>query len=82
MDAIHCSREELRPWLPFANDDDAVTEEVQQQQLEQVADQWNSRTLFPYTILDWAGSFAGFIENRPRPEPGRVSMGYRLDQHH
>ncbi len=80
VEAINCSREELRPWLPFANDDDAVTEVAQRQRLEQVADQWTNRTLFPYTMVNDDGSFAGFIEVRPRPEPGRVSIGYWLDQ--
>jgi RimJ/RimL family protein N-acetyltransferase len=79
VEAINHSREELRLWLPFANDDDAVTETAQRQRLEQVVDQWTNRTLFSYTVVN-DGSFAGSIEVRPRPEPGRVSIGYWLDQ--
>ncbi len=78
--AINHSREELRPWLPFANNDQAVTEAAQRQRLERVSEQWTSRTLFPYTITTHNGTLAGFIEVRPRPEPGRVSIGYWLDQ--
>ena len=40
--AILHSRDELRPWLPFANDDEAVTEDAQGQRLERVTGQWNS----------------------------------------
>lgn len=79
VEAINHSREELRPWLPFANDDEAVTEAAQRQRLPRVSEQWTSRTLFPYTIATHDG-VAGFIEVRPRPEPGRVSIGYWLDQ--
>jgi len=78
--AISHSREQLRLWLPFANDDQAVTEAAQRQYLERVNEQRTSRTLFPYTITTHDGTFAGFIEVRPRPEPGRVSIGYWLDQ--
>jgi len=78
--AILHSRDELRPWLPFANDDEAVTEDAQGQRLERVTGQWNSRTLFPYTMFTRGGFFADFIEVRPRPKPGRVSIGYWLDK--
>ncbi len=52
----------------------------QRQRLERVSVQWTSRALFPYTITTNNGTFAGFIEVRPLPEPGRVSIGYWLDQ--
>lgn len=78
VEAINHSREELRPWLPFANVDEAVTEAAQRR-LEQVVDQRTSRSLFPYTIVTFDGTFTGFIEVRPCPEPGRVSIGYWLD---
>ena len=81
-EAINRSREQLRPWLPFVNDDEAVSEAALRQQLQQVPDQWNSRTLFAYTIVTDGDTFAGFIEVRPRPERGRVSIGYWLDEHY
>ena len=77
VEAINRSREQLRPWLPFVNDDEAVSEAALRQQLEQVPDQWDSRTLFTYTIVTHRGTFAGFIEVRPRPE-SRASVNRLL----
>lgn len=78
--AIRVSREEIRPWLPFANDDEAITEAAQRRRLEDAALGWQSGTDFPYSVLaPEHGALVGLIGLHLRVGPGCMEIGYWID---